>query len=105
MKIVAFDPAQSEEMAGKVNAQLVGLPDLLRQSDFITLHSPLIPETKGLIGKESLALCKHGVRIINCARGGIVDEAALLGALESGAVAGRSEEHTSELQSHSFISY
>ena len=88
MKIVAFDPAQSEEMAGKVNAQLVGLPDLLRQSDFITLHSPLIPETKGLIGKESLALCKHGVRIINCARGGIVDEAALLGALESGAVAG-----------------
>jgi D-3-phosphoglycerate dehydrogenase len=88
MKILAFDPAQSGETAGRVNAQLVALPELLRQSDFITLHSPLIPETRGLIGKESLSICKHGVRIINCARGGIVDEAALLAALERGDVAG-----------------
>jgi D-3-phosphoglycerate dehydrogenase / 2-oxoglutarate reductase len=88
MKVVAYDPAQSAEMAGKANAQLVGLHDLLRQSDFITLHSPLIAETKGLIGPESLSICKYGVRIINCARGGIVDEAALLKALDEGIVAG-----------------
>lgn len=88
MKVLAYDPVQSMELAGKVNAQLVGLPDLLRQADFITVHTPLIPETKGMIGRESISICKPGVRIINCARGGIVDEDALLGALEDGKVAG-----------------
>ncbi|HYQ87705.1 MAG TPA: phosphoglycerate dehydrogenase [Bacteroidota bacterium] len=88
MKVLAFDPAQSAEVAARVNAQQVGFRDLLRESDFITVHTPLIPETKGLIGKESLSFSKRGVRVINCARGGIVDEEALLRALEEGSVAG-----------------
>jgi D-3-phosphoglycerate dehydrogenase len=88
MAIVAYDPVQSAEAAAKLNARLVSLADLLRLSDIITVHTPLAPETKGIIGREALSKCKEGVRIINCARGGIVDEAALLEALESGKAAG-----------------
>src|ERR1051326_3501543 len=88
MKVLAFDPAQSKEFATKIGAELVGFTDVLKGSDFVSVHSPLLPETKGLIGEHALQQCKLGVRIINCARGGIVDEQALLKALEAGKVAG-----------------
>lgn len=88
MSIIAYDPLISTESASKLGIELVDLTTIYRRSDFITLHSPLTDETKYLLNGETLKQCKSGVRIINCARGGIVDEAALLVALESGHVAG-----------------
>jgi len=88
MRILVYDPVQSSEVASKIGANIVELDQLLRESDIITVHSPLIPETKGLIGEHAFTVCKKGVRIINCARGGIVDEAALVKALDDGRVAG-----------------
>ncbi len=88
MTTIGFDPVMSAEVAAKASIELVSLDELYRRSDFITVHTPLNDETRGLIGVEQIARCKDGVRIINCARGGIVDEQALLWALESGKVAG-----------------
>ncbi|MGO4598077.1 phosphoglycerate dehydrogenase [Terrabacter sp. 2RAF25] len=88
MKIVAYDPYASPAKAGQLGAQLVGLDELLAQSDFITIHLPKTPETLGLIGDEALAKVKPSVRIVNAARGGIVDEAALARAIAEGRVAG-----------------
>src|SRR6476620_10242949 len=88
MRVVAFDPYVSAARAGQLGVQLLGLEELLRQSDFITVHLPKTPETVGLIGEEALALVKPSVRIINAARGGIVDEQALAEALKEGRVAG-----------------
>src|SRR6266849_3076142 len=88
MKVVAFDPYVSTVLATEQNIRLVPLEELFKTSDFISLHSSLTPETKHLINAKSLALTKKGVRIANCARGELVDEAALLAALESGHVAG-----------------
>jgi D-3-phosphoglycerate dehydrogenase len=88
MKVVAFDPYVSTVLATEQNIRLVPLEDLLKASDFISLHSSLTPETRKLINAKTLALAKKGVRIVNCARGELVDEAALLAALESGHVAG-----------------
>jgi D-3-phosphoglycerate dehydrogenase len=88
MKIIAYDPYLSPARAGQLGVQLVTLDDLLRWSDFITVHLPKTPETLGLIGEEALKLVKPTVRIINAARGGIVDEEALAGALREGRVAG-----------------
>ena len=88
MKVIGFDPVLSADVASKANIEPVSLEALFERSDFITLHTPLTDETKGLIGEESLARCKSGVRIVNCARGGIIDEPALLRGLESGKVAG-----------------
>jgi D-3-phosphoglycerate dehydrogenase len=88
MKIVAYDPYASPAKAGQLGAQLVGLDELLVQSDFITIHLPKTPETLGLIGEEALSKVKPSVRIINAARGGIVDEAALARAIAEGRVAG-----------------
>jgi D-3-phosphoglycerate dehydrogenase len=88
MKVIAHDPFVTAEAAARMRVELVGLDDLLERTDFITLHVPLTPETRGLIGRERLARMKRGVRIINCARGGIVDEEALLTALREGRVAG-----------------
>jgi D-3-phosphoglycerate dehydrogenase len=88
MKVVAFDPYVSIVLATEQNIRLVPLEDLLKASDFISLHSSLTPETRKLINAKTLALAKKGVRIVNCARGELVDEAALLAALESGHVAG-----------------
>ena len=88
MKIVAYDPYASPAKAGQLGAQLVGLDELLAQSDFITIHLPKTPETLGLIGEEALAKVKPSVRIVNAARGGIVDEAALARAIAEGRVAG-----------------
>src|ERR1700719_3413817 len=88
MKVVAFDPYVSTVLATEQNIRLVPLEELLKTSDFISLHSSLTPETRHLINAKTLALTKKGVRIVNCARGELVDEAALLAALESGQVAG-----------------
>ena len=88
MTVIAFDPVQLPERVAKLQIRLVAFDELLRLSDFITIHAPLMDETRGLISREALARCRKGVRIINCARGGIVDEQALLEALTSGRVAG-----------------
>ncbi|MFH1858232.1 MAG: phosphoglycerate dehydrogenase [Candidatus Omnitrophota bacterium] len=88
MRILAFDPFLLAERASKLEVELVPLEDLLRQSDFITVHTPLTKETKYLIGAKELDMMKKGVRVVNCARGGIVEEKALLAAIQSGKVAG-----------------
>ncbi len=87
-RLIAYDPYISAARAGQIGVRLVSLDELLRESDFISIHLPKTPETVGLIGKEQLALCKPTVRIINAARGGLVDEQALADALASGQVAG-----------------
>jgi D-3-phosphoglycerate dehydrogenase len=88
MKVVAFDPFLSEERAMDLGVQKVELDQLLTRSDFITLHTPLTDSTRGILNKDSLAKCKKGVRIINCARGGLVVEEDLKAAIETGHVAG-----------------
>lgn len=88
MRVVGFDPVLAPEAAERLGIALVSLDRLWAESDFITVHTPLNDATRGLLGTETLARCKPGVRVVNCARGGIVDEAALLAALESGHVAG-----------------
>lgn len=88
MRVVAFDPFLSEERAKEIGVEKVELDDLLARADFITLHTPLTDQTRNILNAESLAKTKKGVRIINCARGGLVDENALADALKSGHVAG-----------------
>ncbi|WP_421702526.1 phosphoglycerate dehydrogenase [Aliiroseovarius sp.] len=88
MKVVAFDPFLSDEKAAKMGVEKVELDELLTRADFITLHVPLIDSTRNILSRENLAKTKKGVRIINCARGGLVDEEALAEMLQSGHVAG-----------------
>jgi D-3-phosphoglycerate dehydrogenase len=88
MKVMAYDPFLSEERAEKMQVQKVDLDTLLKRADFITLHVPLTDQTRNILSKENLGKTKPGVRIINCARGGLVDEAALAELLQSGHVAG-----------------
>ncbi len=88
MKIVAFDPFIAPEQAGDLELELVPLEEVFSRADFLTIHTPLTPETRGIVGKEAFARMKNGVRLINCARGGLVDEQALLEAIKSGIVAG-----------------
>jgi D-3-phosphoglycerate dehydrogenase len=88
MTVVAFDPYVSTVVAAQQNIHLLPLEEVLKTADFISLHCSLTPETTHLINAKNLALTKKGVRIVNCARGELVDEAALLAALESGHVAG-----------------
>ena len=88
MKVVAYDPFLSEERAKTLGVHKVELEELLAKADFITLHVPLTDKTRNILSRENLAKTKKGVRIINCARGGLVDEAALKDALDSGHVAG-----------------
>ncbi|MCH2249152.1 phosphoglycerate dehydrogenase [Cognatishimia sp.] len=88
MKVIAFDPFLSEEKADKMGVEKVELDDLLARADFITLHVPLTDGTRNILSAENLAKTKKGVRIINCARGGLVDEEALAELLKSGHVAG-----------------
>ena len=83
MKVFAYDPYISEEKAKREKADLVELEEILKKSDFITLHIPLTSETKGMIGEREFALMKDGAYIINCARGGLIDEKALYQALIS----------------------
>ncbi|MGH9291236.1 MAG: phosphoglycerate dehydrogenase [Acidimicrobiales bacterium] len=88
MRLVAYDPYVSAERARQTGIELLSLDDLVATSDFITIHLPKTPETLGLFGKELLSKVKPGVRIVNAARGGIIDEAALADAISSGRVAG-----------------
>ena len=88
MKVMAYDPFLSEEKAAKMQVHKVELDELLANADFITLHVPLTDATRNILSKENLGKTKKGVRIINCARGGLVDEAALAELLKSGHVAG-----------------
>ena len=88
MKVIAFDPFLSPERAVQLGVEKVELDDLIKRADFITLHTPLTEKTKNIIDADALKRMKKGVRIINCARGGLVDEAALYEALKSGHVAG-----------------
>lgn len=88
MKVVVYDPFLSAERAKAINVDKVELDELLKRADFISLHTPLNDSTRYILNKESLAKAKKSVRIINCARGGLIDEAALKAALESGQVAG-----------------
>jgi D-3-phosphoglycerate dehydrogenase len=88
MRVVAYDPFLDQERARGLNVEKVELDDLLKMADFITLHTPMTPQTKYILNKETLAKTKKGVRIVNCARGGLIQEADLKAAIESGHVAG-----------------
>jgi D-3-phosphoglycerate dehydrogenase len=88
MRLVAYDPFVSAERARQLSVELFPLERLVQVSDFVTLHVAKTPDTAGMIGKDLLALAKPGIRIINVARGGIVDEAALAEAIRAGRVAG-----------------
>lgn len=87
MSVLAYDPYLSPENAQKMGVELVTLADIYKRSDFITVHSPLTPETRNLINSEAISQMKNGVVLVNCARGGIVDEDALYEALKSRKIA------------------
>ncbi|MGB0900718.1 phosphoglycerate dehydrogenase [Halocynthiibacter sp.] len=88
MKVVAYDPFLGEEKAKHMGVEKVELDELLKRADFITLHVPLTDQTRNVLSRENLEKTKKGVRIINCARGGLIDETALAEMLQSGHVAG-----------------
>ena len=88
MKVMAYDPFLGEEKAAEMGVKKVELDELLANADFITLHVPYTDQTANILSKENIAKTKKGVRIINCARGGLIDEDALAAALKSGHVAG-----------------
>ena len=88
MKVAAYDPFLSAERALDLGVEKVDLDDLLARADFISLHTPMTDQTRGIIDAAALAKCKPGVRIVNCARGGLVVEEDLMAALDSGHVAG-----------------
>jgi D-3-phosphoglycerate dehydrogenase len=88
MKVIAYDPFLSEHRAEELGVEKVELEEIFQRSDFITLHTPMTDKTRGIINKDAIAKMKKGVRIINCARGGLIVEADLIEALNSGKVAG-----------------
>ncbi|MEO5973115.1 MAG: hydroxyacid dehydrogenase, partial [Sphingomicrobium sp.] len=88
MKVAAYDPFLTPERAIELGIEKVELDELLRRADFITLHTPLTDQTRGILSRKALARTKQGVRVINCARGGLIDEVALKEGLDSGHIAG-----------------
>jgi len=88
MECIAYDPFISKEKADEMGVTLCEVDDILKKSDFITVHTPLTDKTRHMISTKQFEMMKNGVRIINCARGGIIDEEALLKAIDSGKVAG-----------------
>ncbi|XP_068703836.1 probable 2-ketogluconate reductase [Montipora foliosa] len=88
MRTIGYDPLVPADEAAKFNIEWMELDQLWPKADYITVHTPLIPQTRGLLGDKTFPLCKKGVYVVNCARGGIIDEASLLNALESGQCAG-----------------
>ena len=96
MKVIGYDPYLSEERANELGVEKVSLKDIFKRSDFITLHTPLTDKTKNIIDKVAIDSMKDDVRIINCARGGLIDEKALLQALKTGKVAGAAIDVYSE---------
>jgi D-3-phosphoglycerate dehydrogenase len=87
MRILAFDPFVSGEQAKDLGIKIGTLDEVLKQSDFLTIHTPVTDETRGIIGKDAFTKMKKGIRLVNCARGGLIDENALLEAIENGTVA------------------
>ncbi|MEE4289609.1 MAG: phosphoglycerate dehydrogenase, partial [Erythrobacter sp.] len=88
MKVIAYDPFLTEDRAVEIGVEKVDLDTLLSRADFVSLHTPLTDETRNILSRERLENAKKGIRIVNCARGGLIDEAALKDCLESGQVAG-----------------
>jgi D-3-phosphoglycerate dehydrogenase len=88
MKVVGYDPLIDDERASEIGVDLLSLDEVIKRADILTVHTPMLPETKHLIGYRAFEICKKGMRLINCARGGLVDEQALLEALNNGKVAG-----------------
>lgn len=88
MIIIGYDPLVSDDVIGTLDIESVTLEELFRRSDYITIHTPLTDDTRGMLNAETIQECKHGVRIVNCARGGIIDETAILEALNAGHVGG-----------------
>lgn len=88
MNIIGYDPYINEERAKNLGIEVVSLDEIYERADFITVHMPLTPQTKGMINKEIMAKMKKGVRLVNCARGGIIDEKDLAEAVKEGIVAG-----------------
>ncbi|KAA9007196.1 phosphoglycerate dehydrogenase [Paenibacillus spiritus] len=88
MSILAFDPFLTEERAEKMEVKLATVDDIVRNADFITVHTPLTPQTRNMISRPQFEVMKKGMRIVNCARGGVIDELALVEAIDSGIVAG-----------------
>ncbi|NTZ42039.1 phosphoglycerate dehydrogenase [Altererythrobacter sp. SALINAS58] len=88
MKVIAYDPFLTEERGIELGIEKVELDGLLERADFISLHTPLTDQTRNILSAENLAKTREGVRIVNCARGGLIDEAALKAGLESGHIAG-----------------
>nr|XP_040057302.1 D-3-phosphoglycerate dehydrogenase [Gasterosteus aculeatus aculeatus] len=88
MRTIGYDPITPVEVSAGWGVEQMSLEQLWPQCDYITVHTPLMPSTVGLLGDETFAKCKKGVKVVNCARGGIIDEAALLRALESGQCGG-----------------
>ncbi|GKU79578.1 phosphoglycerate dehydrogenase [Paenibacillus sp. L3-i20] len=88
MNILGYDPFMTEERAEKQGIKLATVDEIVRQADFMTVHTPLTPETRHMIGKAQFGVMKPGMRIVNCARGGIIDELALVEAIDEGIVAG-----------------
>jgi D-3-phosphoglycerate dehydrogenase len=88
MRVLGYDPFLPPEVAERLGIELATLEEIWPEADFLTVHAPLTERTHHLVGREALAACKPGLRLVNCARGGLVDEQALLDALDSGRVAG-----------------
>ncbi|WP_168119188.1 phosphoglycerate dehydrogenase [Paenibacillus sp. HB172176] len=88
MNIMGYDPFMTEERAEKLGVKLASVDEIVREADFMTVHTPLTPETRHMIGAKQFEVMKPGMRIINCARGGIIDEIALVDAADKGIVAG-----------------
>jgi len=88
MRVLAYDPFLAAEVVKEFPVEFADLNTLLKSADFITVHTPLVPETKYILNDKAFELCKKGLRVINCARGGIIEEKALIAAIKSGKVAG-----------------
>ncbi|HEV2914660.1 MAG TPA: phosphoglycerate dehydrogenase [Pyrinomonadaceae bacterium] len=88
MNIIAFDPFVAPEQARDLELETASLDEVFARADFLTVHTPLTSETRGIIGADGFARMKRGVRLVNCARGGLIDERALLAAIKEGTVAG-----------------
>ncbi|XP_064185956.1 D-3-phosphoglycerate dehydrogenase isoform X2 [Anguilla rostrata] len=100
MKTIGYDPITPPEISATWGVEQMSLEQLWPQCDYITVHTPLMPSTTGLLNDASFAKCKRGVKVVNCARGGIIDEAALLRALESGQCGGAGLDVFVEVNAH-----
>ncbi|KJD44938.1 phosphoglycerate dehydrogenase [Paenibacillus terrae] len=108
MSILGYDPFLTEERAEKLGIKLASVDEIIRNADFMTVHTPLTPETKHMIARPQFEVMKKGMRIINCARGGVVDEMALVEAIDEGIVAGAAFdvfESEPPAQDHPFLSH